>query len=93
MDPSNKKISPSIYLIKTSNNRNESDYEKIFDNNTLYFALPNELQIAVFEKNNFAAPINQYATSGIPLFLEIFDTKIVSVNQNDFGYSIETIPK
>jgi len=66
---------------------------KIFDNNTIYFALPNELQITVFEKNNFAAPINQYATSGIPLFLEVFDTTIQSVNQNDYGYSIETIPK
>jgi hypothetical protein len=66
---------------------------KIFDNNTIYFALPNELQITVFEKNNFAAPINQYATSGIPLFLEVFDTTIQSINQNEFGYSIETIPK
>jgi len=66
---------------------------KIIENNTIYFALPNELQITVFEKNNFAAPINQYTTSGIPLFVEVFDTTIQSVNQNDFGYSIETIAK
>jgi len=66
---------------------------KIIENNTIYFALPNELQITVFEKNNFAAPINQYTTSGTPLFVEVFDTKIQSVNQNEFGYSIETIPK
>jgi len=66
---------------------------KIIENNTIYFALPNELQITVFEKNNFAAPINQYTTSGTPLFVEVFDTKIQSVNQNDFGYSIETIAK
>lgn len=66
---------------------------KIFENNKIYFALPDELQITVFEKNNFAASINQYATTGIPLFLEVFDTTIQSINQNDYGYSIETIPK
>lgn len=66
---------------------------KIIENNTIYFALPNEWLISVFEKNNFSAPINQYTTSGIPLFVEVFDTTIQSVNQNDYGYSIETIPK
>lgn len=66
---------------------------KIFGNNQIYFSLPNELRIDVFEKNNFTSTINQYATIGSPLFIEVFTNNIISLNQFENNYFVQTIPK
>lgn len=66
---------------------------KIFENNKIYFSLPNDLRIDVFDKNNFNTTINQYTTTGKPLFIEIFENQIISLNQFENWYYIQTIPK
>lgn len=66
---------------------------KIFNNNQIYFALPNDLRIDAFDKNNFNATINQYATTGIPLLIEIYGNQILAFNQFENYYYIQTIPK
>lgn len=66
---------------------------RIFDNNEIYFTLPNEFKIDVFEKNNFDTTINQYPTNGIPLQIEIYDNQILSFNQFENYYYIQSIPK
>lgn len=66
---------------------------KIFENNQIFFSLPNDSRIEVFEKNNFGAPINQYPTIGKPLFIEVFQNKIVSLNQFENTYYIQTITR
>lgn len=66
---------------------------KIDENNQIYFSLPNEYRIEVFQKDNFNTTINQFPTSGIPLFIEVLDTKIISFNQVNYNFYIQTIPK
>lgn len=66
---------------------------KIYNNNEIYFALPNELRIEAFQKNNFSGYINQYPTTGIPLIIEIYSNQILSFNQFENYFYIQTIPK
>ena len=66
---------------------------KIFENNQIYFSLPNDSRIDVFQKNNFNASINHYTTIGSPLFIEIYGNQIISLNQFENTYYIQTIPK
>ena len=66
---------------------------KIFENNQIYFALPNDFRIDVYDKNNFNATINQYPTTGIPLLLEVYSNQILSFNQFDNYFYIQNIPK
>jgi hypothetical protein len=62
------------------------------DNKHIYFSVPDYSQIEVFEKNNFTTIIKQYKTTGTPLLIEIFQNKIISLNQLENSYYIETIP-
>lgn len=64
---------------------------KIFENKLIYFALLNSSRIDVFEKNIFTSTIKQYATTGIPMFIEPFENQIISLNQLENSYFIETI--
>jgi hypothetical protein len=64
---------------------------KISKNDLVYFALMNNPRIDVFEKNNFTSTIKQYPTTGIPMFIELFENQIISLNQLENNYFIETI--
>jgi hypothetical protein len=63
------------------------------DNKHIYFSVPDYSQIEVFEKNNFTTIIKQYKTTGIPLLIEVFQNQIISLNQLENSYYIETIPQ
>jgi hypothetical protein len=63
------------------------------DNKHIYFSVPDYSQIEVFEKNNFTTVIKQYKTTGIPLLIEVFQNQIISLNQLENSYYIETILK
>lgn len=64
---------------------------KISKNNLIYFSHLNNSRIDVFEKNNFTSTIKQYPTTGIPMFIELFGYQIISLNQLENSYFIETI--
>ncbi|GGF23538.1 hypothetical protein GCM10011518_36080 [Flavobacterium limi] len=64
---------------------------KISKNNLIYFSHLNNPRIDVFEKNNFTSTIKQYPTTGIPMFIELFENQIISLNQLGNSYFIETI--
>jgi hypothetical protein len=64
---------------------------KISENNLIYFAVLNNPRIDVFEKNNFTSTINQYTTTGNPMFIELFENQIISLNQLGNSYFVETI--
>ncbi len=64
---------------------------KISENNLIYFALLYSPGIDVFKKNNFTSAIKQYTTTGNPLFIELFGNQIISLNQLENSYFIETI--
>lgn len=66
---------------------------KISENNLIYFALLYSPGINVFEKNNFTSRVNQYTTTGNPMFIELFGNKIISLNHLENSYFVETISK
>jgi len=66
---------------------------KITSDNRIYFAVPGDGRISVFEKNNFSAPVKEYKTNGGPLFLEVFDKQIISLNQCPNTCILETTAK
>lgn len=66
---------------------------KISENNLIYFAVLNNPRIEVFEKNNFTSKVNHYTTTGNPMFIELFGNKIISLNQLENSYFVETISK
>jgi hypothetical protein len=66
---------------------------KISENNLIYFALLYSPGIDVFEKNNFTSRVNQYTTTGSPMFIELFGNKIISLNHLENSYFVETISK
>jgi hypothetical protein len=66
---------------------------KISENNLIYFAYLNNPLIEVFEKNNFTSTVNQYSTTGNPMFIELFGNQIISLNQLENSYFVETISK
>lgn len=77
---------------KYSQNQTFGD-AKIFNNDQIYFTLPYNSQILVYAKNNFNTVVNQYSTSGTPLFIEVFDNQILSINQIENYFYIQTIFK
>ena len=66
---------------------------KISTNNYIYFTIPQDAIISVFEKNNFSSAIKQYNTIGKPILIEIFENQIISLNQLENYYFIQTIIK
>lgn len=66
---------------------------KISENNLIYFGLIHNPLIEVFEKNNFTSTVNQYTTTGTPMFIELFGNQIISLNYLENNFFVETIPK
>ncbi|WP_133240855.1 hypothetical protein [Marixanthomonas spongiae] len=86
---------PNVTEFTTGSYSNSPIYGdvKITENDNIYFTVPTSSRIDVFLKNGFNSPIVQYATIGEPLFIEIFENHLISINQIENSYFIETIPK
>ncbi|CAM1363357.1 PQQ-binding-like beta-propeller repeat protein [Tenacibaculum xiamenense] len=64
---------------------------KISNSDKIYLTVPDSNSIYVFNKNNFSLKEKEYQTSSTPVFIELFENKIILVNQFEANYYIETI--
>lgn len=64
---------------------------KISSNNKIYFAVPKMNSIYVYNKGNFNTTEQKYPVSSTPLFIELFENKIISINMFEGGYYLEKI--